>query len=104
MLAGYLRDHADRLSSAMQARIAVRHLTRYHGERIPTDLTDEVQQGYVDARHAAGVKAATISREISVLRAALRYAAKRAPGLAVPVIYDLPAPDARARWLRRDEV
>ena len=93
----YHARHAARLAGAEQAAIAIRHLTG--------DLADETrQQVYVDHHYnEGGVSAGTIDRELSVLRAAIRFCGERWPGAEVPDILSLPRADGRTRWLTPGE-
>jgi integrase len=97
ILGQYWDDHAQHLPSAAQARAARKHLTSFFGDAAVTTLTVERQEDYVTARHDLGVKASTISRELSVLRAALHHA-----GLAIR-IYDVGGSASRGRWLTQEE-
>ena len=84
---------------------------RYNAARIKAwspgltveELEDvEVQQDYVTTRDADGVASSTIARELSVLRAALRW--HRPPeGLAPPRIYPTDTSATRTRWLAQEE-
>ena len=105
VLDDYLQRAVGRIASIEQARIAARHLTRILGDCGVADLAKpDPQQHYVDVRHAEGVKTATISRELSVLRAAIGAAADLHPEIARPRIYDLGQCEPRSRWLTQAEV
>jgi len=99
----YLNETMAGAPSEQQARIARNHLVAVLGDELATALDVERQQGYVDHRDGKGVRPATISRELSVLRAALFHARHKRPGLDIPRIYDLPATEPRGRWLTKNE-
>ena len=78
--------------------IAIGHLTRHFGRLPVADLADsDRQQAYVDARHGQGLAVATIARELSVLRAAIRAFAQCPPGAPAPRIHHLDVLEPRRR-------
>lgn len=81
VLDDYFERHASKIASAEQAGIAVRRLKVHFKDARVADLADEtVQQHYAMARHEAGLREATIDREFSVLRAAVRFYGARNAG------------------------
>ena len=95
----YWNDHAKHLPSADQAKAARKHLMSFFGDAAVATLTVERQEDYVTARHDLGIKPSTISRELSVLRAAVHHA-----GLGTAIrIYDVGETVSRGRWLTPEE-
>jgi integrase len=90
--------------SGHQACIAASHFEAFFGAAFVSDLTLDRQEAYIAARRSAGIADSTISRELSVLRAALNRAYKRGVLRSAPFIMDLPKAEPRDRWLRSDEV
>ena len=80
----YLEQHAVNLPSIEGAMIAADNFTRIFGPVRVADLTLDAQDRYVAARRGEGVADSTISREFSVLRAAINRAHRRGM-LAAPV-------------------
>jgi len=99
ILNDYWNDHAKHLPSADQAKAARTHLMSFFGDSVVATLTVERQEDYVTARHDLGIKPSTISRELSVLRAAVHHA-----GLGTAIrIYDVGETVSRGRWLTPEE-
>lgn len=105
VLQTYYDEHASKLPSAHQARIAIGHLSAHFSGR-PVSIfvgPPGACTEYQAARRAANVSVSTVSRELSVLRAALRHAERgglldKAPNIPNPATV---AP--RERWLTRSE-
>lgn len=96
----YVDGHAVKLPSAAQARAARKHLVAHFGAMATVAAVTEAEvDRYIESRRDR-VSDETISRELSVLRAALRR--DRAVA-AAPRIRDVPRADARERVLTRDE-
>ncbi|HEX6992113.1 MAG TPA: tyrosine-type recombinase/integrase [Gemmatimonadales bacterium] len=103
LLQEYYDDYASHLPSSVQADIAVRHLTAFYGASTVAAVTLSSQDKYIAKRRKEGVADETISRELSVLRAALRRAEKHGKLKAAPFVKALPKAPARERWLTRKE-
>ena len=110
-LAGVLDEYLisiARQSSAEQARYTRAHMVAHFGEGFDVRLlTFAKQQAYLDHRIDAGVRASTVERELSVLRAALYHFSEEYPNrLPVPPrIYNPEREDnARKRWLTPEEL
>lgn len=109
----YYDTHANKLPSHVQARVAINHLKDGFPLARVTDVLPGSIDGYVTKRRAdvvtRGAKKGqpisdeTISRELSVLRAALRRAAKDGLIDAAPPVQDVPRKDPRERVLTRGE-
>ncbi len=102
----YYNDHASKLPSATQARIACAHLSNHYAGKSMATLTTKAQKGYVQARLDRGVAANTIRREVSVLKAALNHAFTNEEVESVPPIYMPPmaAKAPKGRTLTLDEL
>jgi integrase len=102
----YLADRRARAIPGL-ARLEWAHkpLTRILGPKPPEAITEAECHRYTARRRKDGVADATVRTELQALRAALRWAAapERRLIAEVPRI-DMPArPEARIRWLNRDE-
>ena len=97
-----------RQPSAEQARYTRAHMTAHFGESFDVrQLNFETQEAYLDHRIDAGVKASTVDRELSVLRAALYHFSEQYPHHlpVVPKIYSPEREDnSRKRWLTPEEL
>lgn len=100
----YFGEHVGQKPSAQQAEIAIRFLKAFWGSTTVDGATPVRQKRYARERMDLGRSTETVNRELSVLSAAIRYAAKhgKLPG-PPPIIQMLPAKDARERFLTRDE-
>jgi integrase len=99
----YLDEHARKLPSAPQAAIARDHLIRHFGTIMVGHLNAATFESYIAERRNAGVSDETISRELSVLRAALRRDERCGRLNGVPHVPALPRAEPRERWLTRAE-
>lgn len=102
----YLADRRERgVPGADRLSYAHKPLVRAVGHKPPEAITEAECRRYADRRHRDGVTDATIRTELAALKAALRWAAGRERGLIAeaPAILMPPRPDARIRWLTRDE-
>lgn len=102
VLESYRDDYAAKLPSATQARIAVDHLTKHFPLATVDDITEEAVEGYITERQKK-VSNETISRELSVLRAALNRAVRTKMLKEAPKIQDVPRASPRERVLSRQE-
>ena len=82
----YRQDHADSKASADQARIAADHIASWWGLRKVSEITPATQREFILHLAAKGMAPATIRRNLSVLSAALRRAAKMGQLVAAPQI------------------
>lgn len=102
MLQDYYDSHACRLPSSEQAQIALNHLTGFYGASSVDKINPGTLEQYIERRRAkAGNE--TISRELSVLRAALNRAVRHGRLARAPHIPTLPKAPARERVLSRGE-
>ena len=106
ILEAYLADRRERAIPGL-ARLEWAHkpLARVMGQKPPQVIDDAECGRYAKARRKDGVADATIRTELQALRAALKWAADpqrkllaEAPRIVMP-----PKPEARQRWLTREE-
>ena len=94
----YLADKADK-PGAERARFAWRRLAPVFGHLRPDQVDRVLCRAYAQQRRRAGVKDGTIIKELSAMRAALRWADKN-----TPAIVELPpAPAPKSRHLSREQ-
>tara|TARA_R110000824_G_scaffold401744_1_gene614398 strand:+ start:39843 stop:41198 length:1356 start_codon:yes stop_codon:yes gene_type:complete len=97
-----------RQPSAEQARYTRAHMVSHFGEDFDVRLLNfDKQEAYLDHRIDAGVKASTVERELSVLRAALYHFSEQCPHVlpVPPKIYNPEREDnSRKRWLTPEEL
>ncbi len=74
ILLHYFNDHASKLPSAVQARIACDHLSGFFEGDTLTQATRQRQRDYIEHRLDEGVRETTVERELSVFKAAVRRA------------------------------
>lgn len=104
VLLNYYNDHARHIASAEQAMIACAHLNAFFEMDKVGDLDLDRQEAYARHRREQGASDGTISREMSVVRAALNRAHKRGELRSVPHIMDFGKGDPRERRLSQDEM
>ena len=106
ILERYLSDRRERaVPGAGRLGWAHKPLVRILGVKPPDAVTEAECRRYAAQRRREGVVDATIRTELGALKAALRWAGGRERGLIaeVPAISMPPRPEARVRWLTRDE-
>jgi integrase len=82
---------------------AVLRLAAWWGDRKIDAVFPDTCDAYRDARLAQGVKLATITKELSVLRSALIWGKRNRRLLSVPDVETPPAQDPKDRWLTTSE-
>lgn len=116
VLDGYLADKRGRVAAHDTLEVCAKALRRHLGDLEPQHLTRERSRFYAARRRAEGylvgpidqrrkkpVSDGTIIRELVTLRAALKWAQGERWFADLPYV-EVPAqPDARDRWLSRDE-
>lgn len=91
MLNIYWNEHGSNLRSKDQAKAGINHWLDFYGNRTVNDLRDvNLQERFHAWLFAKGMKGGTVSRIITVGRAALNRAYKRGTLESVPFIHDLP--------------
>lgn len=103
VLSDYYDKHASRLPSKTQARIAIDRLTEFYGVSDVAKITPAAHDDYIAKRRKEGAGDETISRELSVLRAAVNRAVKYEWLSKAPHIPSLPKARPRERVLTRTE-
>jgi integrase len=82
---------------------AIKRLAEWWGDRKVDAVFPDSCNAYRDARLEQGVKLATITKELSVLRASLKWALKNNKLTSIPSV-ETPAPqDPKDRWLTNSE-
>ncbi len=109
----YIERSLDGRPSKVHALLALSHLDRFferEGIVFVSDLTLDVQDAYIEWRRSTGrgwkgqtLSNATIARELSVLKAALKTYWKRGLIKEIPYVKSLPPPPPRSRFLNVDE-
>jgi integrase len=98
MMESYLADKADKASIA-NLRFALKPIAPVFGHLRPDQIDRPLCRAYRAQRHRQGVKDGTVIKELSTLRAALRWNDK-----ATPAIIELPAsPPPKSRHLSREQ-
>ena len=98
MLDNYLADKADK-PSAGAMRFALKPIRPVFGHLRPDQVDRPLCRAYRTQRHRQGVKDGTVIKELSTMRAALRWHDK-----ATPAVIELPAsPAPKNRHLSRDQ-
>ena len=106
ILERYLADRRERaIPGAHRLAWAHKPLTRILGAKPPEAITEDQCRRYADQRRREDIADATIRTELQALRAACRWAVDPERGLiaAAPKIAMPAKPEARIRWLSRDE-
>jgi hypothetical protein len=103
VLVTFLKEHAIHLASAEAAMIATKHLNRFFGDCLVSDITPQSVDNYIEARREK-VTNSTISRELAVLRASLNRAHKRNMLRSVPFITDVEKNSPPPRKLDIDQM
>ncbi len=87
----YWNEHGSTLRSKDQARAGINHWLDFYGDKTVNELRDvKLQERFHQWLFAKGMKGGTVSRVITVGRAALNRAYKRGTLESVPFIHDLP--------------
>lgn len=100
LIESYQAERGPQTAAAERIGFAAKPLTRHFAGQTVEDLTSAAIREYIAGR---AVKPATIARELTVLRAALRHAVKMGRLPAAPIIEVPPQAPPRDRWLTRKE-
>jgi integrase len=103
ILTDYYESYAVGIASAQQQEIACGHLTAFFGDATIAEVTHKRQEAYIEQRRDRGIANSTISRELSVLRAALERARRRGELNNVPHVISAGQGAARDRRLTMPE-
>jgi len=104
VLMRYYEYHGQKIASAPSVWVAIKHLYKYLGDIFVSEFTIPRQEAYVVRRRQDGVQDGTISRELSVVRAALNRARLHGEVAAVPLVMTFPRGAPRERVLTKDEM
>lgn len=111
VLTDYYERHAKAKPSALQAKIAIDHLTRFFGIATVAAVTPATVDDYLAHRRAeheakgrAPLSNDTLIRELTVLNAALRRAVKHRHIVSAPRVDKPPPAKPREKTIDRDEV
>jgi hypothetical protein len=105
ILVRYYREHASRLPSALQAKIALAKWSDFFfGEAVISDLRPQRQEDFIAHLRDEGASDGYVSRVLSVGRAALNRAYKRQEITSAPFIMDVEKGAPRERRLSPAEV
>jgi integrase len=103
VLVRYYREHASKIPSAVQARIALAKWSDFFGEAVVSDLTPRRQEAFITSLREGGASDGYVSRVLSVGRAALNRAWKRQEITSAPFIMDVEKGAPRERRLSLEE-
>jgi integrase len=99
----YATGRGPQLVDPEHPRYAIKRLTACWREQPVSAVTPATCAQYREERRRIGVKDSTITRELGVLRAALRWAARNGCLAAAPTVEMPPKQPGRDRWLTRSE-
>lgn len=103
VLDGFAEDRSSEVRFPERLNYAIKRLAAWWGDRNVVAVLPITCKAYRDSRLKQGVKLATVTKELSVLRAALRWAKKNGRLITVPDVDVPPLQDGKDRWLTRDE-
>jgi integrase len=82
---------------------AIKRLLEWWDDRHVDAISPDTCEAYGEARYAEGIKPGTVIKELSVLRAALKWAKRRGRLISVPDVELPPKPPGKDRYLTRSE-
>lgn len=100
LIESYQAERGPLIAAVERVEYAAKPLAKHFAGKTVEDLTAASIREYVSGR---SVRPATIARELTVLRAALRHAVKMGRLRAAPAIEVPPQAPPRERWLTRKE-
>ena len=105
LMLGYLKATQAAKRSAERDRTIARRLRHHFAPQTVESLAAQDIRTYIQRRQSAGVKAATINRELALLSAAINHARREWEwNIPNPVVgRKLKQPEGRVRWISRDE-
>jgi integrase len=104
-LARFAEEHGPDIRDAARVGYAIQRLLAWWGDRRVDAIKPVTCSAYRDARLKDGVKLATVTKELSVLRSALKWAKKNGRLVGdIPEVETPPKQAGKDRWLTRDEV
>ncbi len=103
LLIRYYQNHARKIPSAEQARLALKRWSDFFAGATVSDLTPDRQDAFVTHLRESGASDGYIARILTVGRAALNRAYKRQEITTVPFIMSVTSDAVRERRLSLDE-
>jgi integrase len=100
----YAQAREGKITYSDRLGYAIKHLDRWWAGRNVDAILPETCEGYLRDRLAAGAAIATVGRELVVLRAAVKWAAKNAKLTSAPFVQLPPPQPPRERFLTRSEI
>ena len=100
------REHMIKLASRQSCQVFVKHFRDFFGDRTLAQITPKLIVDYKSRRYAAGVKAASINRELTCLRKAFNLAKREwewCRDNPVSRVSLEKGANKRERWLTEDE-
>jgi len=110
LLARYWNEHGSKVRSTAQIKAGINHWLDFYEDRKVSELRDiNLQEQFHKCLFNKGLRGGSVSRIITVGRAALNRAYKRGELSHVPFVHDLPkvqrqALEPRGRPMSRDEI
>ncbi len=99
-LAEYASEHAPYTAAPQRIGFAIDALSGFWCANTIADITRETCRAY---QEYCGGSDGTVRRELTVLRAAINYAARRGRLTRAPFVWLPPKPAGKSRWLTRHE-
>jgi integrase len=103
LLDAFAENRSAKIRFPERVNYAIMRLAAWWGDRRVDAVCPVSCEAYCDDRLKAGIKLATITRELSVLRAALKWGQKNGRLISIPAVETPPRQDVKDRWLTRPE-
>jgi integrase len=103
LLAAFADDRGPEVRFADRIGYAIKRLNAWWGDRNVDAVLPATCKAYRDTRLKQGVKLATITKELGVLRAALKWGQTNGRLISIPTVVTPPKQDGKDRWLTRNE-
>jgi integrase len=103
ILVAYAKNRESEIIFPERNLYAIKRLLAWWRDRFVDAVRPVVCEAYRDARIKQGVKLATVTKELSVLRAALRWGERNGYLVSAPYVKVPPKQDGKDRWLTRNE-
>jgi hypothetical protein len=103
VLADFIEQRSQDIRFPERHLYAIRRLSEWWADHSVDAITLDTCRAYGDARTGQGIKPATVIKELSVLRAALKWAKRRGRLITIPEIDTPPKPPGKERFLTRQE-
>jgi integrase len=103
ILTAYAKNRAPEINFPERNLYAIKRLLAWWQDRCVDAVRPVICEAYRDARLKQGVKLATAAKELSVLRAALKWAERNGYLVSAPFVKVPARGDGKDRWLTRNE-